>query len=162
MNAILYVDRTGCQWAYLPHDFPPHQTVYGCFAKWQTDGIFAQLNGLFRELVRQQEGKHRHPSASVIDTQSVKTSTSVPARTQGIDAGKKTSDAKNVSSGKGQTGFSRGRESHGFVERHAVGQAVVKAADHPVEEVSLGGCVTVSGCTSAVVVGSRSDRVGHR
>ncbi|MET9973191.1 IS5 family transposase [Streptomyces sp. NPDC006356] len=89
MNAILYVDRTGCQWAYLPHDFPPHQTVYGYFAKWQTDGIFAQLNGLLRELVRQQEGKHRHPSACVIDAQSVKTSTSVPARTQGIDAGKK-------------------------------------------------------------------------
>jgi transposase len=80
MNAILYVDRTGCQWAYLPHDFPPHQTLYGYFAKWQTDGIFAQLNGL-RELVRQQEGKHRHPSACVIDAQSVKTSTSVPART---------------------------------------------------------------------------------
>jgi hypothetical protein len=39
-------------------------------------------------LVRQQ-GKHRHPSACVIDAQSVKTSTSVPARTQGIDAGKK-------------------------------------------------------------------------
>lgn len=43
MNAILYVDCTGCQWAYLPHDFPPHQTVYGYFAKWQTEGIFAQL-----------------------------------------------------------------------------------------------------------------------
>lgn len=33
MNAILYVDRTGCQWAYLPHDFPPHQSVYGYFAR---------------------------------------------------------------------------------------------------------------------------------
>ncbi|MET7716413.1 IS5 family transposase [Streptomyces sp. NPDC005407] len=89
MNAILYVDRTGCQWAYLPHDFPPHQSVYGYFARWQKDGIFAQLNGLLRELVRQQEGKNRTPSACVIDAQSVKTSTSVPAAGQGIDAGKK-------------------------------------------------------------------------
>ncbi|QCX81753.1 Transposase DDE domain protein [Streptomyces sp. YIM 121038] len=89
MNAILYVDRTGCQWAYLPHDFPPHQTVYGYFAKWQKDGIFAQLNGLLRDLVRQQEGRNAEPSACVIDAQSVKTSTSVPARSQGIDAGKK-------------------------------------------------------------------------
>ncbi|WP_328883518.1 IS5 family transposase [Streptomyces sp. NBC_00299] len=89
MNAILYVDRTGVQWRYLPHDFPNWNTVYGYFAKWQSDGNFAQLNGLLRELVRQQEGKHRHPSACVIDAQSVKTSTSVPARTQGIDAGKK-------------------------------------------------------------------------
>ncbi|MGW0569840.1 IS5 family transposase [Streptomyces tauricus] len=89
MNAILYVDRTGCQWAYLPHDFPPHQSVYGYFARWQKDGVFAQLNGLLRELVRQQEGKNREPSACVIDAQSVKTSTSVPAKSQGIDAGKK-------------------------------------------------------------------------
>ncbi|MET9652139.1 IS5 family transposase [Streptomyces sp. NPDC006460] len=89
MNAILYVDRTGCQWAYLPHDFPPHQSVYGYFARWQKDGVFAQLNGLLRELVRQQEGKNPEPTACVIDAQSVKTSTSVPARNQGIDAGKK-------------------------------------------------------------------------
>ncbi|MET7717720.1 IS5 family transposase [Streptomyces sp. NPDC005407] len=89
MNAILYVDRTGCQWAYLPHDFPPHQTVYGYFARWQKDGIFAQLNGLLRELVRQQEGRNTEPSACVIDAQSVKTSTSVPAASQGADAGKK-------------------------------------------------------------------------
>jgi transposase len=52
MNAILYVDRTGVQWRYLPHDFPPCETVYGYFAKWQKEGVFAQLNGLLRELVR--------------------------------------------------------------------------------------------------------------
>lgn len=39
MNAILYVDRTGIPWRYLPHDFPPHQTVYGYFARWEADGI---------------------------------------------------------------------------------------------------------------------------
>ena len=50
MNAILYVDRTGVQWRYLPHDFPPWETVYGYFAKWQKDGVFAQLNGLLRRV----------------------------------------------------------------------------------------------------------------
>ncbi|MFI2429806.1 IS5 family transposase [Streptomyces sp. NPDC018955] len=89
MNAILYVDRTGVQWRYLPHDFPPWETVYGYFAKWQKDGVFAQLNDLLRELVRQKEGRSAQPSACVIDAQSVKTSTSVPAAGQGIDAGKK-------------------------------------------------------------------------
>lgn len=43
MNAILYVDRPGIPWRYLPHDFPPHQTVYGYFARWEADGIFDQL-----------------------------------------------------------------------------------------------------------------------
>lgn len=89
MNAILYVDRTGVQWRYLPHDFPNWNTVYGYFAKWQSDGIFTQLNGLLRELVRQQEGRNAKPSACVIDAQSVKTSTSVPATRQGTDNAKK-------------------------------------------------------------------------
>jgi transposase len=89
MNAILYVDRTGVRWRYLPHDFPHWNPVYGYFAKWQSDGIFAQLNGLLRELVRQQEGRNAKPSACVIDAQSVKTSTSVPAASQGTDNAKK-------------------------------------------------------------------------
>ncbi|WTW91132.1 IS5 family transposase [Streptomyces canus] len=77
------------QWRYLPHDFPNWNTVYGYFAKWQSDGIFTQLNGLLRELVRQQEGRNANPSACVIDAQSVKTSTSVPASSQGTDNAKK-------------------------------------------------------------------------
>ncbi len=89
MNAILYVDRTGVQWRYLPHDFPHWNTVYGYFAKWQQEGVFAQLNGLLRRLLRQKEGRDAEPSACVIDAQSVKTSTSVPASSQGIDTGKK-------------------------------------------------------------------------
>ncbi|MGP3987052.1 transposase [Streptomyces sp. 3N207] len=28
VNAILYVNRTGIPWEYLPHDFPPYKTVY--------------------------------------------------------------------------------------------------------------------------------------
>ncbi|OEJ36182.1 transposase [Streptomyces agglomeratus] len=89
MDAILYVDRTGVQWRYLPHDFPHWNTVYGYFTKWQQEGVFAQLNGLLRQLLRQKEGRDGEPTACVIDAQSVKTSTSAPAAGQGIDAGKK-------------------------------------------------------------------------
>lgn len=31
MNAILYINRTGCQWRMLPTDFVPWQTVYYYF-----------------------------------------------------------------------------------------------------------------------------------
>ncbi len=88
MDAILYVDRTGVQWRYLPHDFPYGNTVYGSFAKWADEGVFAQLNGLLRQLLREKEGRDAEPTACVIDAQSVKTSTSVPAAGQGVDAGK--------------------------------------------------------------------------
>lgn len=32
--AALYVLRTGCQWRFLPSEFPKWQTVYAYFAKW--------------------------------------------------------------------------------------------------------------------------------
>ena len=89
LNAILYVDRTGIPWRYLPHDFPPHQTVYGYFAHWEADGIFDQLTGLLRGKVRQAEGRSSEPSACLIDSQSIKTSATVPLTSQGIDPAKK-------------------------------------------------------------------------
>lgn len=45
MDAILYVDRTGIPWRYLPHDFAPWETVYGYFPAWQKDEAFDQLKG---------------------------------------------------------------------------------------------------------------------
>lgn len=32
--AVLYVLRTGCQWRFLPSEWPKWQTVYSYFAKW--------------------------------------------------------------------------------------------------------------------------------
>ena len=31
INAVLYQNKTGCQWRMLPNDFPPWQTVYSFF-----------------------------------------------------------------------------------------------------------------------------------
>jgi transposase len=88
-NAILYVNRTGIPWKYLPHDFPNHGTVYAYYAAWRDEGIFAQLNYDLPGLARAKEGRKPEPTASVIDTQSVKTSTNVPLTSQGTDAAKK-------------------------------------------------------------------------
>ena len=89
MNAILYVDRTGIPWRYLPHDFPPWATTYGYFAKWQQDGVFEQLTGLLRRLVREAEGRGAEPSACVLDSQTIKTYANVHLADQGTDAGKR-------------------------------------------------------------------------
>jgi len=85
----LYLNRTGIPWRYLPHDFPPYRTVYGYFAAWSKEGLFTELNYELTGLVRDHHGRQIEPTASIMDTQSVKTSTNVPAVTQGTDAGKK-------------------------------------------------------------------------
>ncbi|MEV4252438.1 IS5 family transposase [Spirillospora sp. NPDC049652] len=94
MDAILYVDRTGIPWCYLPHDFPPWPTVYAYFARWQNDGVFVQLTGLLRGLVREQDKHRAEPSACIIDSQSIKTSVDVPITSQGTDMGKKIVERK--------------------------------------------------------------------
>ncbi|MGW1062144.1 IS5 family transposase [Micromonospora rubida] len=88
-NAILYVNRTGIAWRYLPHDFPPYRTVYGYFAAWSKEGISTELNYQLTGLVRDHHGRTTEPTASIMDSQSVKTSTNVPLSTQGIDPGKR-------------------------------------------------------------------------
>lgn len=89
VNAILYVNRTGIAWEYLPHDFPPYKTVYDYYAKWEKEGLTEAIHDLLRGKVREQAGRAAGPSAAIIDAQSVKTSGNVAESSQGIDAGKK-------------------------------------------------------------------------
>ena len=44
LDAIFYKLRTGCQWRYLPADFPNWVTVYYYFRKWGDDGTWARIN----------------------------------------------------------------------------------------------------------------------
>ena len=71
-NAILYVDRTGCQWRYLPHDLPPYRSVFGYFVRWQEDGTFARLHDLLVLQTRVAAGREPEPSVGALDSQSVK------------------------------------------------------------------------------------------
>lgn len=89
INAILYVNRTGIAWEYLPHDFPPYKTVHSYFTRWAADGTTEKIHNLLRGKVRQAAGRDPEPTAAIIDSQSVKTSSNVPEASQGIDAGKK-------------------------------------------------------------------------
>jgi transposase len=89
VNAILYVSRTGIAWEYLPHDFPPYKTVYGYYAQWETDGTTEQIHELLRGRVRRAAGRAEEPTAAILDSQTIKTSSNVPESSQGIDAGKK-------------------------------------------------------------------------
>jgi transposase len=73
INAILYFLRTGCQWQYLPHEFPKQRTVYHYFWIWGKDDTWERMHDCLRDKVREQAGREVSPSAGVIDSQTVKT-----------------------------------------------------------------------------------------
>ncbi|WP_406068560.1 IS5 family transposase [Micromonospora sp. NBC_01638] len=89
VNAIFYQNRTGCQWAYLPHDLPPKSATYYYFALWRDDGTDQVIHDLLRCQAREKAGRAEDPSAVVLDTQSLRAANHVPAATTGKDAAKK-------------------------------------------------------------------------
>lgn len=94
VDAILYVVRAGCAWRALPVDFPPWQTVYWYFNRWEQQKVTEQILPIVRRQLRADEGRDPEPSAGIIDSQSVKGAAPVGQDTRGYDAGKKVNGRK--------------------------------------------------------------------
>ena len=92
VNAIVFLVVTGCQWRMLPKDYPKWQIVYHYFQRWQKDGIWYRIHETWRSDLRRKKGRHKHPTAGTLDSQSVKM-TAVPS-SRGFDAGKKINGLK--------------------------------------------------------------------
>jgi putative transposase len=92
INAILYIVVTGAQWRMLPKDYPKWQTVYHYFWQWRADGTWQRLHDTLRAEVRRRAGRHKHPTAGCVDSQSVKTS--AVAAERGFDKGKQVNGRK--------------------------------------------------------------------
>jgi len=73
VNAVFYVLRTGCQWRYLPKDFPPKSTVWRYFDEWRHNGTLDTIHDRLRTKVRTHEKPYSPRTTASVDSQSVDT-----------------------------------------------------------------------------------------
>ncbi len=71
VDAIFYVLRTGCQWRFLPKDFPPKSTVWRYFDEWRSNGTLQLIHDLLRTKVRAAAKPYAPRTSASVDSQSV-------------------------------------------------------------------------------------------
>ena len=93
INAVLKITRTGTQWRNMDEKYPPWQSVYYYFRKWQKDGTWSRILSYLVEKERVRQNRNPQASVSAVDSQSVKIGSFITIET-GIDGGKKVNGRK--------------------------------------------------------------------
>ena len=119
-NGIMYMLSTGCQWRYIPKDFPPKSTIYRYFCAWAYCGVMDIIHDTLYTTCREKLERDVEPTACIIDSQSVKSAEKGGSSIDlhGFDAGKLISfdrlrmRGQETASSRGHAGFASPRHRH--------------------------------------------------
>lgn len=91
---MLYREKTGCQWRFLPKDFPLYSTVHSFYRRARLDGAWERVNDALVKITRKNAGRNESPTYAIIDSQSAQTTAANDER--GFDGGKKRKAGKDT------------------------------------------------------------------
>ena len=92
LDAIIYIDVSGCQWRLLPTEYPKRQNVYYYFRRRGAMDAFGELEDDLVKKVRLRRGESETPTIGAIDSQSSRSA--LPRSQKGIDGNKKVKGVK--------------------------------------------------------------------
>ncbi len=92
-NALRYVVKTGCQWRFLPHDFPPWTAVYQQARRWNDARAFEAAAHDLRQLLRLAQERNAQPTAAILDGRTLQSTPESGGRA-GFDGHKKKRGSK--------------------------------------------------------------------
>jgi transposase len=92
-DALRYVVKTGCQWRFLPHDFPPWAAVYQQARRWLHAGVFEQITHDLRVIVRFLDGRADQPTRVILDARTLQSTPESGGRA-GYDGAKRKKGSK--------------------------------------------------------------------
>jgi len=93
LDALRWVVKTGAQWRFLPHDFPPWPAVYQQARRWLAAGCFEAAAHDLREVLRLAAGRDPRPSAVILDGRTLQSTPTSGARA-GYDGHKRRKGSK--------------------------------------------------------------------
>ena len=92
-DAVRYVVKTGCQWDFLPHDFPPSSAVYQQARRWVAAGVFEDIAHDLRMILRLVDGREAQPTGAIFDGRTLQSTPESGGRA-GYDGAKRKKGSK--------------------------------------------------------------------
>lgn len=92
-NGVRYIARTGNQWRFMPHDYPPWSAIFQQMQRWMRAGCFERLVEDTRILLREFAGRKGQPTAACIDSRTLQSTPESGARA-GYDGAKRRKGSK--------------------------------------------------------------------
>jgi transposase len=72
VNGLMDILSTGCQWRAMRKDLPPRSTLHDYLELWEWDGTLERIHHALYVTCREQVSREASPTATIIDSQSVK------------------------------------------------------------------------------------------
>jgi transposase len=92
-NGLRWIIKTGAPWRYMPSDLPPWNVVYQQSRRWIKAGVFEEVVGDLRTILRVVEGRKQRPSAAILDSRTIQSTPESGARA-GYDGAKRRKGSK--------------------------------------------------------------------